>query len=717
MTKTVFLRVLEVEPEAKAEALRTAIASPDVAATQQQRFEVDVATFAAVPKSPFAYWVSDRLRGLFAALPPFEAEGRTAKVGLQTSDDFRFVRACWEVPEARIGSRWFPFAKGGKFSPFYADVPMVVDWGNDGELAKAWASSLYGNSHWSRILKNVEFLFRPGLTWPLRGVQFSAQAVPAGCAFSVAGKMAFAELDHLPTLHAVMNSSVFAALIRVQSDAVRIQFEVGLVQGTRVPAVPDNRAAVIREVARTSWSLKRTLDSRAETSHAFQLPSLLQVTGGTLVVRATAWTERVQHAERQLAELQAAIDTQCMELYGIGVDDLPQPAGIDEPDDPAEPDDDADDAAKDDACALTAELVSWAVGVAFGRFDVRLATGARPAPAEPDPFDPLPRCSPGMLAGPEDLPASEPPAGYALSFPEDGILVDDPGHPLDLTAKIHSVFEVVFGSQGEDRWQEAGQILDDRAHSVRAWLGRTFFEHHLRRYSKSRRKAPILWQLATPSASYSVWLYAPRLTADALFRVGDEIVAPKLAHEERKRQDLADAVGADPSAAQRRELSALDDLIGELRGMLDEIRRVAPMWRPDLDDGVLLTMAPLWRLVPQHRAWQRELKAAWDALCAGRYDWARIAMHLWPARVVAKCAEDRSLAIAHGLDEVFWCEAKEDRWQRRPKPTRPLDDLVGERASAAVQAAVASLHSAPVAISGGRRQGRPRARRARGGRT
>jgi hypothetical protein len=43
--------------------------------------------------------------------------------------------------------------------------------------------------------------------------------------------------------------------------------------------------------------------------------------------------------------------------------------------------------------------VRWAVGVAFGRFDWRLATGERDAPPEPDPFDPLPAKSPGMLPG------------------------------------------------------------------------------------------------------------------------------------------------------------------------------------------------------------------------------------------------------------------------------------------------------------------------------
>ena len=57
----------------------------------------------------------------------------------------------------------------------------------------------------------------------------------------------------------------------------------------------------------------------------------------------------------------------------------------------------------------------------------------------------------------------------------------------------------------------------------------------------------------------------------------------------------------------------------------------------------------------------------------GKYDWAHIAMHLWPERVVPKCATDRSLAIAHGLEDVFW--TKDDgKWSRDIRPV-PLMNL------------------------------------------
>lgn len=207
--KTVFLRALEADD--KAAVLLHAIREPETA-SEKQRFEVEPTSFASVPRSPFVYWVSERLRRRFKELPPFEAEGRTAKQGLATADDFRFVRAWWEVPPQH--ARWFPFTKGGKSSPFYTDIPLVVHWERDGELMKAWAGSLYNDSHWSRIL---EFFFRPGLTWPARPYQRgSFSLVPPGAVFSHTGTMVFCDREaDIPVLGAICNSDPFIGLLHL----------------------------------------------------------------------------------------------------------------------------------------------------------------------------------------------------------------------------------------------------------------------------------------------------------------------------------------------------------------------------------------------------------------------------------------------------------------------------------------------------------------------
>src|SRR5205085_6106915 len=69
---------------------------------------------------------------------------------------------------------------------------------------------------------------------------------------------------------------------------------------------------------------------------------------------------------------------------------------------------------------------------------------------------------------------------------------------------------------------------------------------------------------------------------------------------------------------------------------------------------LIINFAPLWRLVPHHKPWQKELKATWEALCAGRYDWAHLAMHLWPERVVAKCADRKSTRLNSSHSQISY---------------------------------------------------------------
>jgi hypothetical protein len=698
--KTIFIRAIEASVDEKAAVLRES-----VQAGAQSRFDADVTTFSQVPRSPFAYWASNAIRNCFANTSSFEAQGRIARVGIQTSDDFRFLRLSTETPLQGSTLRWLPFAKGGSYSPFYADIFLVVHWENDGAMAKAWAGSLYNGSHWSRILKNVDLFFRPGLTWPSRTNGLSVRALPAGCIFGHKGPSAFIEDDNptsLLALCSLSNSGIFRALVAIQLARTELaqSFEVGLIQKTPVPAFDQNSTIDLARCAQRGWSLRRWIDLRNERSHAFVLPALLQVSAVDLSSRAEAWAIQASAVQAELDSLSNEIDDHAYRLYGISAEDrqrIEQSFGIASESADAEPDD-ADDteeeAAEVDAKPMVTSLLSWALGVAFGRFDVRLATGERSAPPEPEPFDPLPVCSPGMLTGDDGLPLSAPPAGYPLAFPSDGLLVDDPGHPQDLISAVRSVFEVVF-DDADARWKEAAELLGTT--DLRSWFASEFFGPHIKRYSKSRRKAPIYWQFATPSGSYSIWLYIHRATTDSLFRVL-ELVSQKLRHEEGKHTALLQEAGPSPSPSQRRELEQQESFLSELSGLKAEVTHVAPLWRPDLDDGVLLNFAPLWRLVPQLSSWQTECRSAWDKLSNEHYDWAHLAMHLWPERVVPKCQSDRSLAIAHGLEATFWVEDQDGTWRQREVAEATIQQLIAERSSATVKAALADLRAAPAPV-------------------
>jgi hypothetical protein len=82
---------------------------------------------------------------------------------------------------------------------------------------------------------------------------------------------------------------------------------------------------------------------------------------------------------------------------------------------------------------------------------------------------------------------------------------------------------------------------------------------------------------------------------------------------------------------------------------------------------------------------------------------------------VPKCAKDRSLGIAHDLENVFWEEDDNGKWQPVKVPQAEIDQLVAERTSAAVKDALRSLLDAPAPMASknraSRRSGQPRVRR------
>ena len=61
--------------------------------------------------------------------------------------------------------------------------------------------------------------------------------------------------------------------------------------------------------------------------------------------------------------------------------------------------------------------------------------------------------------------------------------------------------------------------LLDKQHELRTWLAKRFFEQHLKRHSKSRRKAPILWQLGTRRPATASGSTPTASRGDSLFRV------------------------------------------------------------------------------------------------------------------------------------------------------------------------------------------------------
>lgn len=708
MSCAAFIRVHDAEPERRSEALRDRIERHRCGAETGEVFCIEMREFASIPGSPFAYWAGNGIRRIFREFPPLEGNAGTVRVGLQTSDDSRFVRAWWEVDPRRIGFSpedtrngrgWVHFAKGGSYSPYYADVHLVVNWFGRGAEIKNFERA---------YIRNEEFYFRPGLTFPRRTRRFAPAALPANCLFSHGGQAAFPVDGIEPgAVVGLLASLPFFALLKQQlgaTGAINPQFEVGLIQRTPAPS-PTFLLPLVDGVLATIACAREPaiLD---EVLHPFTLPAILASGAAGLREQAESLDAATRERQNRLATLQSKIDEIAFGLYRLpegerarmraevvgsanSAANEPMPADEDEP----EPD---EAVAADDLSSRVADLLMWCVGVAFGRWDVRMARDSSLIPALQGPFERLPPVAPGGLVGPDGLPATadriaseawlrarpnvitlpEPgsfegpesvtAAEYPIEVAWDGILVDDPGHPRDIVAKVREVLAYVYGSaeRAQEIEEEALGILQEGGRTprtLRDWfrsqkateLGKTFFDFHIQRYSKSRRKAPIYWRLTSNpgrgQAEYSVWLYYHRLTGDTLWQVLTRYIGPKRELEARRLEELRrgrERAGAGERGRIEKEIEAKLQLLEELDWFDARLRAVAERgYAPDLDDGVIINLAPLHELVP----W-KEPEQVWKRLEKGDYDWAKLAMKYWPERVREKCREDRSLAIAHGME-------------------------------------------------------------------
>jgi hypothetical protein len=697
MTQTTFFRLLKTPIDAKGEALAAQIAVLHAGGQAEETFILDPAEFALIPGSPFAYWISGSIRELYVQLPPVESEGRAARIGDHPGNKDRYVRIFWEVPFSRRSEdrEWVPYQKGGVYSPYYADMELVVDW----DFGRETYYDFYGRpGRSSERPSNYQFFFRPGLTWPLRTTSpLSVRLLPAGCAISNKGPTVYASSDNLGeliTLLPIMNSTTFKALVRLQLGAAAAaarSYEVGVIQRTPVPADLEKGQESLVVLARKAHGLQRDRDRTDETTHAFCLPGLVQRRDGSLLETSLALDAEVQAAQARLAEIQAEIDNLVFDLYGLSeadralvraemgvshgrgeraedTEELSENLGdlcASVAEEPADEDEEEEAASPPDAGQRVQDLLMWCVGVAFGRWDVRMALDPTLLPALQGPFDPLPRCAPGALVGSDGLPpataadiapeswlrarrdishrdteGTEKPgedlrdlcASVASSYPLpvawDGILVDDPTHPSDIVTRVRGVLALLWGDRAGAIEREACQVLGFK--TLRDYFRdprKGFFPFHIKRYSKSRRKAPIYWLLQSERRNYGIWLYYHRLDRATLYAAGRDYADAKVALEQARLEELRQVLEALSGSARKRregEIEQQQKLVAEVTDFRKRLDAVALLnLPPDLNDGVVISIAPLWELVP----W-KETQKTWEKLVAGEYPWSTMAKQM-----------------------------------------------------------------------------------------
>ena len=628
---TYFRLVKEPDSEAKRRRFEQALANLRAGKDDPIVYRYRQGDFDAIPGSPWVYWITPGLRNLFETFPKL-GEIAQPRQGLATADNFRFLRYWWEAGTERIGfgctsaeeamktgKRWFPHMKGGSFRRWYGNQEYVVNWERDGNEMKSFQPS---------VIRNPDYYFRRGVTWShTTSARLSARLMPEGFIFNVEAPSCFPVKSVFAQTLACFNSSPIAFFANLINPTIHMT--VGALSSVPVPTLSSD---MLQYMVDQAIALAKADSEDSETTWDFIAPPDLP-----------DGIQKVAERHAQLAEIERQIDEEVYRLYGISDEDrraieaeLAAGGTTAENKDDEEPGDaDAEETATTETFwseeNLAKAWISYAVGVVMGQFE--------------------PGKENGLGRGRFDPPTAQRLQAFR---DQDGLLVNDPGHPDDLATRVLSALEVIFGeAKAEALIRTAVGQNGDLAAVLRDYLADKFFKEHLQKY----RKRPIYWYLRSARGNYGLWLYYHRLDRDILYKALVNYVEPKIRQVSMQhtegRQQLESAKQASDTRAVRRlekELERFEGFLAELQDFAERLRRAADL-RIDFDqnDGVILNLAPLWELVP----WS-EPKKYWEELQEGKYDWTHIAYQLWPERVKEKCKRDRSLAIAHGLEEV--CE-------------------------------------------------------------
>ena len=655
---TYFRLVKAADAAAKRQAFERAVSRLRSGHADPLAFRYPQSDFKTIPGGPWVYWITAELKRVFERFRELSASA-TPRQGLCTADNPRFLRYWWEVGPRRVGfslesvevaradeAGWFPYMKGGPARRWYGNQQYVVDWSQDGAAIKEHICRRYPylEGNWSWVAKNPNLYFRSGVTWTdVTSSRFSARFMPRGFVFDQKGPAAFSE--NTLELLGILNSTIANHLLKLVNPTVSLQ--VGYVG--RLP-IPSSTGPEIEPLVEQAISLARADSAEDETTYDFIAPPVWP-TGVDDVGR--------RHAE--LADVERRIDDEVYRLYGIAgedrraieaelgsasgdADNADDEVGADSEDaDSAGGDDEPENDAPFDRGELAKKWIRYAVGMVLGRFEPR--DGESP---EGERWIGRGRFS------------EETRERLRALVDTDGVAVLEAGHADDLARRTKNVLEVALGEPA------ALEVLDaalgtkgppeDR---LRDYLARDFFKEHLRLY----RKRPIYWLLQSPKKRYSIYVFHERITGDTLPRIRGESYLGARINRTRRRIDELGAAARGAEGRERRqaekEAETLGDLLLDLEAFDAHLRRVleaknergeAVGWEHEIDDGVVLNLAPLRELLP---SWSQEPAKCWKRLEAGELDWSRTAMRYWPERALESCRTNKSHAIAHGRLDVY----------------------------------------------------------------
>lgn len=633
----VFMDVQDVNPEEKDENLSVLTRTYNRGEDAKWIYVAKSVEFDNLPNTVIGYYFGNDILKLFKNTN-LESRNIIARNGHTLTSATHF-RLFYEIPSNSISYK--VMYNGSTYSLFYSYYRELCYWGINGKL-------LASNSN--VVLRNQNYHFLQGVGYGKRGEILDAHIFKKDMLFTVEG-YAFSNINDSESL--ALNSLL---------DSILGQYALNLYTGqhkqtgnVNLLPMPDyaTRQSDIERIVNAIIDIKRKWFSLDETNLEYHGLIAQMHIDTTIDAALDKMQEQLTADYARYEELVKENDDLWMDLADIDRDsEFRQTLNGYKSRRPYEELLSIDGASCQnviDKKVMAQEIVMELVGMAFGRWNTAYAKGEQAIPEFGDVFDALP-FMPVVSQGEAVCPAQ-------LDVPTDGILTNNSDSSLCLASHVREVMHYLWADRADDMEYELCQLIGCK--SLQAYLASPtgFFDYHFKRYTKSRRKAPIYWLLASEDGTVDYWVYYPKLSKNTL---------PQLIIRLREQQEqLRTRLNAALAAHDKTQESQIRAEQEQVEGMMDELNRIfAAGYVPNHDDGVPVTAAPLLHLAAS-RPWRVECEKNMELLEKGDYDWSHLAMSMYPARVTQKAKKDWCMALTHGLEHI--CENKPKEKKARKK--------------------------------------------------
>lgn len=585
--------------------------------------------FSKVPNHALAYDLPKGMIEVFRDNKCILDHGFCAYTGHQLQSERHFYLH-WEIPKKNINVGNFQYLyNGGEYSRYISSPKEVCLFGYFKNLS---GSDVQG---YTFVLRNKAHHFKKGVNFGVRGEYLDAHLTGPGKIFTVEGQaIPCKSYDDSLVLLAYLNSAIASRILNTYSGQHKYSGYVNLLP---LPTIDEKVKREIVSRVEEIVALKLKWFSFDETSILFARPFWMSLE--ETICSIDAMRELIESDQRKVDQCHQEIEDLLISAFNL----LGTQAEIDirEYSKSAQSDKSlfrevTNEFSLEDY--LVGDVLSFFMGCRFGRWQFDQVVG-KIQKIETEQYFNTNLC---------DLSFQSLNEGTDVLGVESIFKLDDLS---SLNVKITHFLDCLNISR---------DVL------LKNLCGSGFlFEYHLKKYKSGRKCAPIYWPLSTRSDSYTLWIYYPSLTSQTLYTAINDIIEPKLKQVERDVMLLRNK-GSSRTRDDEKQLDVLQAFTLELAELRDTLLKIAPTYQPNHNDGVQITAAPLWSLF-RHKAWQKVLKDTWDKLEKGDCDWTNLAMAYWPDRVHEKCKTDKSLAIAHGLEDLYVEPLPKEKKARKKK--------------------------------------------------